>query len=381
MSKKLSVCITSLAYYPSWGGVARSASRLVKGLVQAGYCVSVVVPSKEAKSEGKHFTHLLDVLNNFEVDENGAHIYRVPIGLAGGMMGHLIEFIQLLDYQKKFDIFHGFWLSLAYPSLVVAAKGSRPVIASIRGNDALRLLGTPSEVVFIREVLGNADWITSVSSDLLVNVSALVDVGNKSSVIINGIDSSDLPQWTFDNCKAGLVGTAGELRFKKGTPLLVNAYAEVDPEIRSGLLLIGTYSGEFERDFVLEMIDKLGIASECVHTGLLDRDRLLKKMTELNVFVISSLHDGLPNGLLEAAACGIPIVATDVGGMSDVLTSGENCLLVPPGSIHDLSLAISRLLDDELLCRKLSVGAKALAKTLNHKQESDDWLSLYEKFH
>jgi glycosyltransferase involved in cell wall biosynthesis len=75
------------------------------------------------------------------------------------------------------------------------------------------------------------------------------------------------------------------------------------------------------------------------------------------VLVLPSLRDGLPNALLEGMACGRAVVATDVGGMPDVLRDGENGILVPAGDVERLADSIRALLDDR--DRRKQLGQEA----------------------
>jgi len=380
MDKKKSICFITYKFFPEWGGLARSAGRLVNYLIEAGFDVHVVVPSFHQSDElGKDITSWHDLLNNPESGPNGAHIYRPKIFDKNEMMGVLAEIVLLLDMRFKFQLFHGYYLPFAFPCLTVAAHGNRPVIASIRGNDAVREGLSSMYFPYVQAVLNRATWVTSVSSDLLVNVDALANVKHKSSVILNGIDNSNFPRWKGFEVAQGVVGTVGELRFKKAIPLLIEAYSKLPKTQRENLILGGPFSDALEQRVVNDVITYYTLEDEVTHTGYLAREQLLEQLCYLNVFVVCSYHDGLPNTLLEAASCGIPIVATKVGGMLDILEDEKNALLVEPGNAQALSNAISRLLCNKDLCMKLSSGAIALASKMNYTQEKNAWLSLYKR--
>ncbi len=84
----------------------------------------------------------------------------------------------------------------------------------------------------------------------------------------------------------------------------------------------------------------------------------------VDVVVLPSYREGLPKSLIEAAACGLPLVATDVPGCHEVITDGEDGLLVPVRDAAALAAAIARLLDDRELAARLGIAArnKALAE-------------------
>ena len=374
------VCLVVYKYLPDSAGVARSASRLVRYLLDAGMEVHIIVPNITNSSQAMKAQDLLYCANYPVQDEENCFIYRPEIPNMARQMSMLMELIRLIDYRCRFDIFHGYWLPLAFPCLMIAAMGNRPVIGSIRGNDAAAEAILPENFSYIFSVLQSASWITSVNSPLLSGINGIVDVSKKSSVILNGIDSSAFPQWKGFDETSGVVGTVGELRFKKAIPILVEAYSMLPTNIRRKLVLGGYYSDPNEKTVVDSLIGTLNIQEETINTGFLDRKALLEQASELNVFVICSYHDGLPNTLLEAAACGVPIIASKVGGMIDVLKHGENALLFDPGNVEQLAQQLNAVLTNRNLAEKLSKGALDLSSRLNCEQEKDSWLAVYEKF-
>ena len=98
--------------------------------------------------------------------------------------------------------------------------------------------------------------------------------------------------------------------------------------------------------------------------GALDNDRFLSMVySAADVFVICSSQDNLPNTVLEALACGVPVVGVGVGGIPDMVRSGETGITVSSADANDLSAAICRLLSDssgreamKATCRRVAVA-------------------------
>ena len=110
------------------------------------------------------------------------------------------------------------------------------------------------------------------------------------------------------------------------------------------------------------------IISDWVAEGLVTRlghvDDMPSLLQSMDVVVLPSYREGLPKGLIEAAACGLPLVTTDVPGCREVVTDGVDGLLVPVRDGKALARAIARLHDDPALCYRLGAAAreKALAE-------------------
>jgi len=367
------ICLSTASYPPLQGGVAVASARLARHLAAAGYDVHVVTAVARDGAQGE-----VD-----SIEDGGVRVHRVfhqqPWGQAG--LFALRRFIGQLDRDAGFALFHGFFLPAAYPCLGVANRGvPRPVIASIRGSDVMTLLDQPSTRALLLPVLRAATWITSVNEECLERVAAEVPIAGRHSVIRSGIAlPSDEPAWALTDANRGVVGTVGEFRKVKDIPLLVRAYGALPRNARSRLLLAGFFADAEEEAWSTELLGELGLADEVTVTGSFPNADVGTHLRRMHVYVQSSAHEGLPNALLEAAARGVPIVATAVGGMNEVLVDGASALLVPHGDRDGLTRAIGRVLADQALARRLSAGARALAATLSPERERDDWLALYRR--
>ena len=133
------------------------------------------------------------------------------------------------------------------------------------------------------------------------------------------------------------VGTVGVLENRKGHPYLLEAVARIGSP--STLCLIagdGSMRGEFE-----QYAAKLGISGQVQFLGRVEPSRAL--LWALDIFVFPSLREGLGVAAIEAAACGLPTVASKVGGLGEVVGDGESGILVTPGNAPELAEGIRRL--------------------------------------
>lgn len=384
---EINICFICYRFDRDWSGIALSARRTVQHLVDLGYKVHIVTPVKRKKYSsdflqvGPMTESVLAVEGEWEL---GSKLHEVPIlnddeTASDKFFLTMAHSIELLHKKYNFNLFHAFTFPATYLALSVAKKNNRPIIGSFRGVDGYTLLGSHLLLPYVRASLKGVDWITSVSSDLLRNINCLEPVKHKSSVILNGIDGNEMPSWSYGRCEKGVIGTAAELRYKKGIHLLPSIFNELDQDKRVSVRVIGQYSDIVEQARVEKEIEKYGISHNWENLGYLARKDLLKEICKFHIFVIPSLHDGLPNALLEACSCGVPIVAANVSGMEDILTDGKNALLCDPGNPKSFSIAINKLLKSDVLCKKLSHGAKRLASEINTVQEKQEWKKLYSK--
>jgi glycosyltransferase involved in cell wall biosynthesis len=113
-----------------------------------------------------------------------------------------------------------------------------------------------------------------------------------------------------------------------------------------------------ERPRIEETVRKLGLAGSVTLTGQVPSAEPYYGIADL--CVLSSLSEGSPNALLEAMAAGVPVVATAVGGIPEMVSHGESALLIEPADCQAMTSAIARLLADGELARRLAERARQL---------------------
>jgi starch synthase len=152
----------------------------------------------------------------------------------------------------------------------------------------------------------------------------------------------------------------------KGLDVLVTAWDRLRRE-RPGrelcLLLIGTGGSAGELGERLDAVGRAGVV--WVNQFLNDRERLYRHLSAADVYTLPSRHEGPTVAPIEAMALGLPVVASGVGGIPDILEGGEQSggVVVPPGDPAALSHALGRLLDDEVLARRLGERAAFRAQS------------------
>lgn len=207
----------------------------------------------------------------------------------------------------------------------------------------------------------------------------------KVTVIREGIDLANY-QITVDKQKkreelkipasAPVVGIVARLEAAKGHVYLMQAAQKILKEVPECYFVLvgrGHLRGKLE-----SLAGELGIASRVLFTGF--RDDMLEIMNIFDIFTLPSLWEGLGIVLLEAMAFRLPIVATRVGGITDVVVDGETGILVPPKDPDSLADAIIALLGDNQ--RASGMGAKGYIRVMEEFSDSianEKMMQLYEK--
>lgn len=172
------------------------------------------------------------------------------------------------------------------------------------------------------------------------------------------------------------VGTIAELTKNKGLHYLVNAINQMVLQA-SGFRLYVLVIGDGEKKQALqEKINALGLAHIIRLTGFIpDAAQYLKAF---DIFVLPSLKEGFPYVLLESSAAGIPIIATRVGGIPELIENGENGLLVPPENASALAEAIGHLANDaEMRQRFVAAGIKKIRERFSFSNMLEKTIAVY----
>jgi len=190
-------------------------------------------------------------------------------------------------------------------------------------------------------------------------------------------NTPDLDSTIVDFCKIGYsIGSIGRLSTEKGYKYLIEALMLLNKQgIDTRLVIIGD---GYERNSITGLIKKFGLENRVMLPGY--RDDAKKYMSYFNVFVISSLTEGLPITLLEAMQARVPIVATKVGGIPEVLQNEKCGLLAKPSDPRSLAHALGRIYHDPTLAKDLSSFSYQEALT---KYTSENmvlrYLDIYQK--
>jgi glycosyltransferase involved in cell wall biosynthesis len=153
----------------------------------------------------------------------------------------------------------------------------------------------------------------------------------------------------------------GQIGERKGSFNLLHAFARLPEEQRRRARLLLAGDGEISEARAL--IKRLRLSDSAIAldwVGPVQRDQLL---ADSHVFVLPSYNEGLPMALLEAMACQLPVITTPVGGIPEVVTDGQNGMLVTPGDIGGLAGAMQLLIEQEDLRLVLGLNAR---KSVEH---------------
>jgi glycosyltransferase involved in cell wall biosynthesis len=236
----------------------------------------------------------------------------------------------------------------------IAAKlARRPCVIQAIGSDLKLdpLLRTRRTIVCL--ALEIASGVICVSKDI---ESIAKTLGARNTVVIPyPLDLTDFPDGESPKKRNQIVSVM-KLSSIKGIPYLIKAMTF----IKEGTLLIIGDGPERKKSELL--LHALGLQDRVFLLGWVDRKNMWRYLQQSTVFVLPSLSEGTPRVILEAMMCGLPIVATRVGGIPEMITDGVNGILVPPRNEKALAEAVRRVLNDSDFQRNASMTNRQAVK-------------------
>ncbi len=311
-------------YYPNRGGMAQSCDRITTHLRQAGISIHLI-----------HFTNRRPSFQT-ETQENGTYTAIPLVEDPAHILQLCWQFLQQQNWQQQANTqlvaFGGFLPILAAP--IFQKWLSIPLYTCIRGNDFDQAIFSPRKRPMLREAFEASTKILAVSKDKVQQINQWLQ--NKKAVYTpNGIENTWHPlqshlqfaqNWKKKNRQdtRKVIGIFGHIKAKKGIDFFINTILQSQTLINNiHLLLIGAITANTQ-----QLIEESTIKYHKL--PFQDRYELLKYYPICDLIAIPSFYDGMPNVLLEAGSIGIPIIASRIDGMKDVLSTGNYGFLFPP---------------------------------------------------
>jgi len=340
------------------GGAQRHVSLLAPRLDPERF--EVLVLCRERR--GEYLEELLAA--GIEVVEHGSAgpLYGPRGLLAIGALAKLLR-------RRRIDVLHSFLFECNVQGILAGALAGR----SVRTVAGLRNMDDKYGPVRLRayvELLRRADGVVAVCEAVRRRFVERGLPASRVVVVENGVEAGthrrpqdrEIAREALGGRWPGspLVVVLASLHRRKGLDHLLRAAARVVARIPEARFVV---AGEGPLRSELEALrDELGLGGTVAFPGSLRPVREILAAADL--FVLSSLEEGISNALLEAQAEGVPAVVTDVGGNAEVVVHGRTGLVVPPGQAEALAASMIELLLDERARR--AMGAAALERTATH---------------
>jgi glycosyltransferase involved in cell wall biosynthesis len=312
------------------GGVAIASGRLAETLVRRGHCVTVVTMRPEASDLPPGVT--LQAPAGVQM-----HYGLSPDPLRQtSAVAVLREWMQAQHQRQPFDVLLAYFIYPGgYLACVLGEQLHVPVVCSCRGNDVTKdMFMTPQTIAFVLE---RSTHLIFVSASLLHMAHTLVACQHKATVVANAVDSRlFVPRSGPRRPGPVVLGSSGVLRWKKGIDLLLPLIQRLSTRYGIRVCLAGYGLDAAITQQLMTFLAQHDLQEQVEITGPLPHTRMLEALQRMDIYLSTSYQEGMPNGVLEAMACGLPVIATAADGTIELVQDGVTGYLCPLGNLECL---------------------------------------------
>lgn len=353
--RPLSVILTS-PFPPPYGGMAIQAKKLFKLLRESGFDVVAV----RTNPEMPHFLKVLDRI---------AGVRTVARSMA--FLINLQRALRSANVVYFLTGFFNFFFWVTYPGLILIKLNRTPVILNGRGGAAKEFFDTYGWL--LKPIVGSVDAVT-VPSQFLGD--AFRDAFGIHATIVPNI--ADLDQFGFKERKSvrPYMLVTRNLEPIYNVSCVVEAFCIVReryPHARLGIAGDGS-----ERRALDDLVSAKGLKDSVVFYGSVEHGNIKKIYDEYDISVNASNVDNFPGTILEAFACGLPVVSTNAGGIPYLVKNGETGILVECGDYEAMADRVIELVERPKLATHLIRNGKEECKKYTKEYVKAGLLSLLE---
>lgn len=353
--RKLKIGVTC---YPTWGGSGIVATELGISLAERGHDVHFItqsMPIRLKKYTDKIFFH--------EVDTHDYPVFvHTPytVSLAAKMA-------EVASYYKL-DLLH---VHYAIPHAVAAFLATQMVsefdlksVVTLHGTDITLVGIEPAFYRVTKFAIERADAVTAVSEFLSYTTKDSFNTGKEIEVIPNFVDTERFSRTVDDDTRKRfaphcekVLAHASNFRPVKNIKHVIEVFDRVRRQRPACLLMIGDGP---EKVVAETMVRSLGIEGQVKFLGI--QENMEELLSIADVFLLPSEHEGFGLSALEAMSTETAVVATNVGGLMEVIENGVSGYLTDPSDVDEMTAIVTNLLSDDDL--RMSVGKKARERVL-----------------
>ena len=363
--------------YPTFGGSGVVATELGIGLARKGHQVHFITYRQPVRLSSQHFQ---ENLYYHEVSAADYPLFEYPpydTALASKMVD-VVKYENLDLLHVHYAIPHAM---VAYITKKILISEGRyvPVVTTLHGTD-ITLVGSNRTFAPVVEFsINKSDGVTAVSNSLKKDTMALFNIKNDIKVIHNFIDFNRFKKINKDHFKK-IIAPNGEkilihtsnFRKVKRVEDVVFVFKKVYEKVKCKLLLIGDGP---ERQYLEELCRQIGLCDEIRFLGKQDAVEELLAIADL--FIMPSGSESFGLAALEAMACEVPVLSTNVGGLPEVNIHGETGFMCDVGDVNSMAAYAIELLSDDAMLQRFRENALAQAQRF----DIDNILPQYEAYY
>jgi glycosyltransferase involved in cell wall biosynthesis len=351
----MKICMIMSVPFPPNEGIGYYTYNLSKKLLEKGHEVVVITRGSFKKTQ-------TEIFNNIEIIRAPyVPIYPFYLKIHGIFVNKVLK-----SLESNIDLVH------IHTPLSPFVKTSLPIITTVHtpmltdyrqveiksiysllSKISARFISYPLE----KKLIQSSDVITTVTKSVAQELKEFYFDSKSINVVENGVDEKIFyPKKEKSEKSIKYAMFVGRIDREKGLFDLVECGRYICKE-RPELYFIIAGKGR-DLNKLIKKIKNAGLQDRFIFLGQVNKDNLVKLYQNATLFILPSYHEGLPSVVLEAMSCSLPVIVTDVRGNRDLITQGENGIIIPPKEPKKIAEAINMLLGDKKLRQYLGENAR-----------------------
>jgi glycosyltransferase involved in cell wall biosynthesis len=377
MVKKMRILILNYEFPPLGGGAGRATLNIAKELVKQGHQVDIITSKYNDHTPRKDSKATIYSVNTHRKSIHDVGLLAIVEYLVKGWFIY-----RKLVKKNDYDAIHAFF---SIPTGIITYLGKKlygkKYIVSLRGSDVPGY--DPDMFPILQKMLiGLNRKIWKNAETVVANSNGLKKIAEQTEKmrfgVIHNAANTDLfkPANKKKQGKTLRLVTVCRILKRKGLQHVIQALKQIEQEDIT-LDIYGT--GEYEEE-LKELVKEKQLQRKVLFHGFKPSKEIAKKLNEADVFIHPSLTEAFGMVFAEAMACGLPIIATRVGGIPEIVEDGKNGFLVKPGDVQGLKKAIQKLKGNPTLMKQMGKDSlKKVKERFSWEKVAQAYLKEYQK--
>ncbi len=363
--------------YPTYGGSGVVATELGKGLAARGHQVHFITYRQPAR-----LTTFQENVYYHEVSSADYPLFEYP-PYDTALASKLVDVVK----YENLDLLHVHYAiphaAVAYMVKKILLQEGRyiPVVTTLHGTDITLVGKNGAFAPVVAFSINKSDGVTAVSESLKRDTEKIFDIKNEIKVIYNFIDFDRFRKLDKDHFKKAIAPNGERIlthvsnfRKVKRVEDVIRVFEKVYKKIPCKLLLIGDGP---ERQSMEELCREIGLCDEIRFLGKQDAVEELLAVSDL--FIIPSGSESFGLAALEAMACEVPVISSNVGGLPEINIQGKTGFLSDLGNVEEMAANAIKLLSDDKLLQQFRKNALEQAERFDLENVLPQYEAYYEE--
>ena len=318
---------------PEVGGLESHAFYLCRDLVRLGNDVTMVTSRSKPEAPAREVMDGVKVIRKW-----------MPSKTPGGWIAHTLATVPTyLPLARSADVLHAQTFASAVPAMIAKARYHKPFVLTLHTSHFLRLATKPAWQPILRRIIRSCDWLLAASAEIR-DVALSLYPHPRAEAVTNGVDTTMFQRSTpaLEPPGNGIrrVIVPRRLFHKNGVEFFVRALPLMRREMQVEALLVGDGP---ERAKLEQIARDLGVYDACHFLGARPNTEMPGLLSSCEVAVFPSLMEATSVAALEAMSCELPVAASNVGGLPEIVDETVGTLF-EPANTEDLARKLVALL-------------------------------------